>query len=413
MVSSYNKNMDKRRILFVDDEPNALDGLRRLLRFLRQEFELCFAESGEKALQLFEERTFDVVVSDMRMPGMDGADLLAEIQRRHPHAVRIMLTGQADDASTLRIIGVVHQFLAKPCDTEKLKSTILRASVLHRLMIDGNLKNLVSGIDTLPSLPSVYVKLQKELQKPDVSLDDIGSIIGTDIAMTAKILQLVNSAFFGFFNKVDSPARAVKLLGVDTIKALVLGSQIFTDMKISGSLFSAETLWHHSLTVGVLAKLIAASESNDNELISNSYLAGILHDIGKLLLVAKLESLYSEVIMIAQKEKIHITQAEEKVFQATHGDMGAYLTGLWGFSSDIVEAIGFHHQLGNCPTGDFTPAVAVLVANEIYYQYYPDEKIGIHASDEEYVKKLVFGEKLSKWRKICFDYLDRLKGKSA
>ncbi len=389
----------------MDDEPNVLDGLRRLLRFLRQEFELCFSESGEEALQMLQAMTFDVVVSDMRMPGMDGADLLAHVQKDYPHAIRIMLTGQADDASTLRTIGVVHQFLAKPCEPEKLKSTILRASALHRLMIDGNLKNLVSGIDTLPSLPSFYVKLQEELQKPEASLDDIAAIISADIAMTAKILQLVNSAFFGFFHKVDSPARAVKLLGIDTIKALVLGSQIFTEMKISGKLFSAETLWRHSMTVGTLAQKIAACEGTDREIIGNSYLAGILHDIGKLVLVSRLESLYSEVIMIAQKERITIVSAEEKVFQATHGDMGAYLTGLWGFPSDIVEAIGFHHQVGNNPAGDLTPALAVHVANALYYQYYPNENIGVSIFDEKHFRQLTFGEKLPKWKKICFDYL--------
>ena len=410
MMSSLRQDMRKRRILFVDDEQNVLDGLRRLLRFLRQEFELCFAESGEAALRMFAEQTFDVVVSDMRMPGMDGADLLAEVQKKYPHAIRIMLTGQADDASTLRTIGIVHQFLAKPCEPEKLKSTILRASALHRLIIDGNLKNLVSGIDTLPSLPSVYVKLQEELQKPEVSLDDVAAIISADLAMTAKILQLVNSAFFGFFQKVDSPARAVKLLGIDTIKALVLGSQVFTEMKISGKLFSAETLWRHSMTVGTLAQKIAASEGAGKELTGNSYLAGILHDIGKLVLVSKLESMYSEVILIAQKEKVQVTLAEEKVFQATHGDLGAYLTGLWGFPSDIVEAIGFHHQAGNSPTGSFTAALAVHIANALYYQYYPDEIIGIAPFDEAGFKQLPFGEKLPKWKKICFDYLDLQKG---
>ena len=230
--------MDKRRILFVDDEPNILDGLRRMLRSMRKEFDLYFAESGKEALELMNQNEFDVVVSDMRMPGMDGAELMTEIQKRYPHSIRIMLTGQADEESTLRTIGVVHQFLAKPCDPEKLKNILLRASALHRLMIDGKLKDIVSSIDTLPSLPSVYVKLQKKIREPEASLDDIGEIISQDIAMTAKILQLVNSAFFGLYQKVESPARAVKLLGLDTIKALVLVSQIFSEIKISGrSLF--------------------------------------------------------------------------------------------------------------------------------------------------------------------------------
>ena len=354
--------MDKRRILFVDDEPNILDGLRRMLRSLRKDFELHFAGNAIEALELMDHLNFDVVVSDMRMPGMDGAQLLAEIQEKHPHSIRIMLTGQADDESTLRTIGVVHQFLAKPCDPERLKGILLRASALHRLMIDGKLKDIISGINTLPSLPSLYLKLLKKIRDPEASLDDIGEIISQDIAMTAKILQLVNSAFFGLYQRVESPARAVKLLGLDTIKALVLVSQIFSEITISKDLFSVQTLWLHSMTVGGLAKLIAESETDDKDLIDNSYIAGVLHDIGKLIMVSRLESFYLEAILMAKKDNMPLRRAEKAIFKATHCDMGAYLIGLWGFPSDIVEAIGFHHQLGEYPADTFSPALATWTA---------------------------------------------------
>ncbi len=401
--------MEKRRVLFVDDEPNVLDGLRRMLRSLRKEFELYFAEDARHALAVMQEYEIDVVVSDMRMPGMDGADLLIEIQKKYPHSIRIMLTGQADDQSTLKTIGVVHQFLAKPCEPEKLKSIILRASALHKLMADGKLKNVISGIDSLPSLPSVYAKLQKKLQEPDASLDDIAAIISEDIAMTAKILQLVNSAFFGLYTKVDSPARAVKLLGVDTIKAMVLGSQIFSEIKTSRELFSAKSLWQHSMTVGTLAKKIAESENTEKIVISNSFIAGALHDIGKLILVSKMESLYSQVIDLAQAENIPLRLAEKRVFKATHCDMGAYLTGLWGFNSDIVEAIGFHHQLGEYPSGTFTPALSVHIANVMYYRYHRSEVVGaVPEFNEEYLEKLGLKDNLKKWRDICFTYLDEM-----
>ena len=158
------KNMEQRKILFVDDEPNILDGLRRMLRSMRKDFELCFAENARDALAMMDNSEFDVVISDMRMPGMDGADLLLEVQKRHPHSIRIMLTGQADDESTLRTIGIVHQFLAKPCDPDKLKDILIRASALHRLMVDGTLKDIISSIDTLPSLPSVYSELPEKNQ---------------------------------------------------------------------------------------------------------------------------------------------------------------------------------------------------------------------------------------------------------
>lgn len=398
--------MDKRRILFVDDDPNILDGLRRMLRSMRQEFEPSFAENGTEALLLMSKNEFDVVVSDMRMPGMDGADLLAEIMKKYPHPIRIMLTGQADEVSTLRTVGVAHQFLAKPCDPEKLKSTILRASAMHRLMIDGNLKDIISGIDTLPSQPTVYVQLQEKLREPEVSLDDIGEIISQDIAMTAKIMQLVNSAFFGLYRKVENPTKAVNLLGIDTIKALVLGSQIFSEIKISEHLFSTEFLWMHSMTVGSLAKKIAENETAEKEIIDNSLIAGVLHDIGKLILVSKLESHYSDAVILARQENITLHQAEKIIFKATHCDMGAYLTGLWGFNSDIVEAIGFHHQLGEYPAGTFSPTLAVHIANVMYYRFNQDKIIGAMPEfNEEYLYKIGLSKKLQEWQDLCFAYM--------
>jgi HD-like signal output (HDOD) protein/CheY-like chemotaxis protein len=402
--------MDKRRILFVDDEPNILDGLRRMLRSMRKEFELYFTESARQALELMEQEEFDVVVSDMRMPGMDGAELMTEIQKRHPHSIRIMLTGQADEESTLRTIGFVHQFLSKPCDPERLKSILLRASALHRLMIDGTLKDIISGIDTLPSLPDIYTKLQNKIREPEASLDDIGEIIGQDIAMTAKILQLVNSSFFGLYQKVESPSRAVKLLGLDTIKALVLVSQIFSEIKISGKVLSVKSLWEHSLTVGMLAKMIAASESAEKDVVDNSYISGILHDIGKLILLSKLESQCGDAILLAKQEHIHLRLAEKKIFKATHCDMGAYLMGLWGFPSDIVEAIGFHHQLGEYPAVTFSPALAVHIANVMYYKFHQDEVIGAMPEfNEEYLNSIGMGDKLQKWQKLCFSSMEQQK----
>jgi HD-like signal output (HDOD) protein len=374
---------------------------------MRKEYELCFAESAKQALDLMGENEFDVVVSDMRMPGMDGADLLAEIQNKYPHSIRIMLTGQADDESTLRTIGVVHQFLAKPCDPEKLRGILIRASALHRLMIDGKLKDIISSIDTLPSLPTVYAKLQKKIRDPEASLDDIGDIISQDIAMTAKVLQLVNSAFFGLYQKVESPGRAVKLLGLDTIKALVLGTQIFSEIKIASNDFSAEFLWMHSMMVGTLAKKIADLEGVAKEIVSNCFIAGVLHDIGKLILISKMPQHYNEVVLLAKEENLTLRQAERTIFKATHCDMGAYLTGLWGFSSDIVEAIGFHHQLGEYPAETFTAALGVHIANIMYYKFHEEQTIGaVPEFNTEYLEKIGFGEQLESWQDLCFSYME-------
>lgn len=182
---------------------------------------------------------------------------------------------------------------------------------MHRLLIDGKLKNIISAIDTLPSLSAIYSKLQKKIKEPEATLDDIGAIIGEDIAMTSKILQLVNSAFFGLYRKVESPARVVKPLGLDTIKALVLGLRIFSEIRISKRHFSAEFLWSHSLSVGILAKKIAESETDDKDIINDSFIAELLHDIGKLILVSKMEQQYSDTVALARLEHIPLRQGEK------------------------------------------------------------------------------------------------------
>ena len=328
--------MEKKKIVFVDDEPNILDGLRRMLRSLRNEYDMYFADGGREALDLMAKERIDVVISDMRMPGMDGAQLLEKIQKDYPHTIRIMLTGQADESSILRTVGVVHQFLAKPCDPEKLKTILVQTSALQDMMSDGRLKDLISQVGKLPSLPTVYAKLQKAIVSPDVDIADVAGIIEQDIAMSAKVLQLVNSAFFGIYTKVESPGRAVKLLGLETIKILILGIEIFSQINIPKDIFQIDRLWSHSLMVGKVAKAIAALESEDKDLISNAFLAGILHDIGKLVLVSHLPEQYRQVIDLAREKEITLSEAEQAVFGASQSAVGAYLIGLWGFTSPVL-----------------------------------------------------------------------------
>ncbi len=188
---------EKKRVLFVDDEPKILEGLRRMLRPLRNEWEMSFVNSGQEALDILAQQPFDVIVTDMRMPAMNGAELLHEVRKRYPHMVRFVLSGQASQETMLRSIGPMHQYLSKPCDSGILKSTLTRSCQLRSILSNEKLHNLVSRIDWLPSLPSLYIEMVEELQKPEASTKILGKLISKDIAMSAKILQLVNSAFFG------------------------------------------------------------------------------------------------------------------------------------------------------------------------------------------------------------------------
>ncbi len=223
----------KKSILFVDDEANVLSGLRRMLRGQREEWDCEFADSGQAALALIAERDgFDVIVTDMRMPGMDGAQLLEQVKQVSPRTVRLVLSGQSDQELTMKAVGPAHQFLSKPCDAETLVNVIKRACALRDRLAPGGLTNLVSQLDRLPSMPGIYRRLVHELQSPDVGVAEVGRIIAEDPAMTSKILQLVNSSFFCFQQRISDPVQAAMILGINTIKALVLSVHVFGQLAV-------------------------------------------------------------------------------------------------------------------------------------------------------------------------------------
>lgn len=393
----------KTSALFVDDEPNILSGLKRMLRVMREQMDFSFAESGREALELLATQHFDLIVSDMRMPGMDGAALLTTVQEQYPHIVRIMLTGHADEEAILRTVGVVHQFLAKPADPEALKAVLLRACALQDLMKNGQLKSLVASLGKLPSLPSVYAELQRKIMDPDCSIGDIAAIIEKDMAMSAKVLQLVNSAFFGMFKNIDSPIRAVNLLGLDTVKTLVLGVGVFAELKTKPSdAFSVGLLWSHSMETAALAKQIAAAESDDKQFIDTVFIAGMMHDVGKLLLFSTLHDPYVQAVTMAREHNLPLCQAEQKVLNSDHGDVGSYLMGLWGMPSSVVEAIAFHHRLEAYPEPSLSPAVVVHAADVIYYQMYPEASVGAApVLNQLYLEQAGLTDKYQQWFDLC------------
>lgn len=353
-----------KNILFVDDELKLLDGLRRMLRAMRHEWDMEFVISGAEALATLQGRPFDVVVTDMRMPGMDGCELLSRVREQHPQVVRIILSGHTDREMILKSVGLAHQYLSKPCDTEVLKATVARACSLRGLLEDRELIQVVSSIKSLPSLPSLYAEIMKELAAPEGSLIRVGEIISKDVGMSAKILQLVNSAFFGIPRHVVNPARAVSLIGLETVKALVLSVKIFSQFEESSLQphFIAE-LWDHSMSTGSIARDIARAEKLGQEKIDDSFMAGLLHDAGKLILADKLPEKWSKIVGLAAAENCSLWEAERLILGTTHAHVGAYLLGIWGLSETIVQAVAHHHSPDECPDGNQGVLTAVHLAN--------------------------------------------------
>ena len=217
-----------KQVLFVDDETKILDGLKRLLRPVRDRWEMHFESSSAKALERIENGHFDVVVSDMRMPTYTGVDVLRHTKEHCPDAVRIGLSGYADSQLALEAAQVTHQFLAKPCNAEKLVASVDSVVRLQERLGDEKLRRSIGGLTNLPSLPSLYLRITEEAASPTGSLESVGEIIASDLAMTAKILQLVNSAYFGLRSDVSSPVQATRVLGLDAVRAIVVTVELFS-----------------------------------------------------------------------------------------------------------------------------------------------------------------------------------------
>ena len=392
----------KKRVLFVDDEPKILDGLRRMLRIMRDQWEMQFVQSGPEALEVLGKNRFDVIISDMCMPGMDGAELLIEVRKRHPEVLRIILSGHSDHSLVLKSVRSAHQFLAKPCDAETLITTVSRGGALRDLLNQNSLKRIISQMESLPTLPALYKEIMEELQSKDPSINKIGAIISKDVAMTAKILQLVNSAFFGIPRRISTPADACSLLGIETIEALVLSIQIFSQLR-GGKFFEyyTEKVYHHSIATGLIARALAQKESKDKSVWDDAFMSGLLHDVGKLVFVSCFPEDYREVLQIVEKENSPLREVEKSIFGTMHAEVGAFLMGLWGISDRIVETLAFHHNPGRCPALGFSPLVAVHAANALHHELVEGSS-GKAAGlmDMEYLESLKLSDRVSDWRSI-------------
>jgi putative nucleotidyltransferase with HDIG domain len=291
--------------------------------------------------------------------------------------------------------------LAKPCDTAELKKRLTRAFAVRGLLKNPELQGVVSRLQSLPSLPSLFVEVTHELDSKDPSLPRIARLVSEDMAMTAKILQLVNSAFFGLRCRISSPMQAVQMLGLDTLRALVLTTHVFEEFR-TRSLGEAEIsyLWEHSLAVAAFAKHIAAFEKADRQLVEDCFTAGLLHDAGKLILASAMENKYQHVLDAMRKSGQKMIAAELEILGCSHAEVAAYLLGLWGLPEAVIDGVAWHHApSGSIQTG-FSTAMAAHVAtvfHELQSPFWMQDDISL---DMECLHKNGLAGREQVWRKL-------------
>jgi len=303
----------------------------------------------------------DVVVSDMRMPEMDGATLLEAIREQHPDAFRIILSGYTELQASLRAVNVAHQFLLKPCDPESLRAAIGRSSDLGRVLDSRMLTSFVGSLRDLPPLPRVFTELKLALANPKTTIEQISKIVEQDVAVSAKLLQLVNSAFFGTFRNVTDIKSAVARLGTSVLQDLVLSVSIFRTFTANEYVSQeyVEDLHRHArFTARIAAGITGNSPSS-----AAAVLAALMHDIGKLVIADRLPAHLARVVAQAEEEGRPVYEVEESLTQISHAEVGAYLLSLWGLPSAIVDAVAHHHHPRRLSRNGIDMLIIVYAAN--------------------------------------------------
>lgn len=389
------------RLLFVDDESLVLQGLRRSLHSLRDRWNMTFVESGEAALEALGREPFDAIITDMQMPGMDGAELLEQVKRRYPEVVRIVLSGQANREAVLRSIGPTHQYLSKPCDPQELKVRLAQAFVMRDLLRNSAVRAVVSGLKSVPSLPGLYHEIVAELQSEDTSLERIARIVAKDVGMTAKMLQLANSAFMGVRSSISSPTQAVALIGTEMVRALVLSVHVFSQFEDQqGAAVYWATLWEHSMDVACLARSIAVNQKCPKALVEESFTAGMLHEIGKLVLLAQMPKEYSTILESHPSQPISVTAAERERFGCTHAELGGYLMSIWGLPHPLIHAVTYHDRPSESIDESLSSLTLVHAADAIVSSSGSSVVLQDVQLDTTYLQKLGLGDRESVWREI-------------
>ncbi|MEO8704274.1 MAG: response regulator [Kofleriaceae bacterium] len=382
----------RKRVLFVDDDPEILAGLRNLLYKERKLWDMVFADSGDAALTQLSGQPFDVVVSDMRMPGMDGATLLSRVKDKFPSTARIMLSGHAEREAIVRALPALHQLLSKPCDATTLRTAIERGFDHAVATRDARVRDVIGRIDNLPTPPDLFFELTRAMTSHTTTLDDVAKIVLRDPALSAKLLQLVNSAYFGSGQKTSSIQHAISLLGTERLRYISLTASVFSAVKVDPfPELTVRDLQISSARTATITRALLANQPGRDE----AFAAALLHDVGHVVLITGMTEAYRPVVQRWAADHEAMTVVENDLIGVTHAEVGACLLGLWGLPTPIIEIVRHHHDPGSAPEALRLSAAVVHVADVLAH---PDAEDRLDLASLERAGVI---DKLPQWRDIA------------
>jgi putative nucleotidyltransferase with HDIG domain len=388
--------MAEKRILIADADPNAWNEFRQALG---ESWVVVGAASGGAAMTEAQKQPFDVAVANYDLAELDGAEFLNRLRIANPKTLRFIAAAEAQREKVVCHVLGGHQFLPVPYERATLKSSIER-SLADDYGMSQNMRELVARIRTFPTIPSLYIDVVNALKDPNATTEDIGTIIAKDMAMTTKLVQVLNSAYFGLPRTITDPTEAVGILGFETVKSLIMTVKLLSQYdKVKPVYFSIDNIWKHSTNVARSAKALALLETGDNEISGHAYTAGLMHDLGKVILAANFDDQYNGAHALARKNQVPLWEVEKDIFGASHGEIGAYLLRLWGMSSEVIRVAALHHQPMRGEDVAFSALTAVHVANALEYEgNATSDGLPLAVIDTTYLQQLGLENRVDAWR---------------
>ncbi len=389
--------MGDKRILIADPNQAAWEEFRQTLG---ESWTVVGVGDGRAALAEADKRPFDAIVAVYDLPELDGAELLNQLRIANPKTLRFIAAAESQREKVVCHVLGGHQFLPIPYN-RAITKTVIERSVAESYGMSQSMRELVGRIRTFPSIPSLYLDVVSALNDPNATTEDIGNIIAKDMAMTTKLVQVLNSAYFGLPRTITDPTEAVGILGFETVKSLIMTVKMLNQYdKVKPVYFSIDSIWKHSTNVAQTAKALAMLETGDTQISGHAYTAGLMHDLGKVILAANFDDQYHGAHTIARKQRVPLWEVEKEIFGASHGEIGAYLLGLWGISPDVTQIAANHHHPARSSDDRFTALTAVHVANALEYEGVPltADDLPVPEVDLAYLQQIGMEDRLEAWR---------------
>lgn len=397
--------MSKKIILFVDDNANIISGIQRQLRPYREQWQLFFANSGAEALHLMAKQPIDLIVSDMMMPEMRGDELLKKVSELYPCTVRMILSGYADEDTLKSGMEVAHQYLGKPCSSEILRETILQIFKIQACVCNPRIIAELGDANQLPSLPKIYQELSAAIADENISIGDIADIFAHDMVLSAKLLHLVNSPYFGMNRLVSNLTDAVNLIGIKKLNSLVLSAHIKNAFPVTSPAMERymEYLWLDAGRASELARQIALSEDQQEDRPDQAYLGGLLHNMGLLIFLSRGGNKLNALMNQVKSTDVPVAELETAIFGFTRSEAAAYVLSLWKIPPRIIEAILLQNTPNTTAYNGISALTAVHAASCLLK---PSVMSGCNrlfemTLDTAYLQRINKLERLPDWQKLA------------